>query len=284
MPGGNLLFLYRDGSSGNGNLTVNRYDAGRRQWTQLHHNLISGENIRSAYWQACTDPKGVVHLSWVWRETPDVATNHDLCYARSADGGLTWENSRGEPYTLPVTAASAEYACTIPQQSELINQTSMAVDSDGNPCIATYYRLPGDSVPQYHLIYLHEDGQWRDAATNFRTTPFSLSGMGTKKIPIARPQILYSGEAKRWILVFRDAGRGSKVSLAVTGDLAENRWKITDITDYPVGEWEPSFDTELWKAKQQLHLFVQNVRQEDGERHTDIGAQTVSVIEITNIK
>ncbi|MGO8055575.1 BNR-4 repeat-containing protein, partial [Rhizobium leguminosarum] len=61
---------------------------------------------------------------------------HDICYARSKDGGKTWEKSSGEKYQSPITAANAEYALRIPQKSELINQTSMFADAQGNPYIA----------------------------------------------------------------------------------------------------------------------------------------------------
>jgi BNR repeat-containing family member len=95
QPNGNLLFLYRDGQSGKGNLVLNRYNIKTKQWTQLHTNLIDGEGQRNAYWQACVDTKGTIHLSWVWRESPDVASNHDMCYAKSTDGGSTWQTSAG---------------------------------------------------------------------------------------------------------------------------------------------------------------------------------------------
>ncbi|MEJ7674431.1 MAG: BNR repeat-containing protein [Chitinophagaceae bacterium] len=114
MPGGNLLFFYRDGGSGQGNLVINRYNTAAKEWSQLHTNLIDGEGERNAYWQACVDAKGTIHLSWVWRETPDVASNHDICYARSTDGGITWEKSTGEKYQIPVSASTAEYAFKIP--------------------------------------------------------------------------------------------------------------------------------------------------------------------------
>ena len=52
LPGGDLLFLYRDGSSGRGNLILNRYHTKSQVWTRLQDNLIDGENTRSAYWQA----------------------------------------------------------------------------------------------------------------------------------------------------------------------------------------------------------------------------------------
>jgi hypothetical protein len=74
-----------------------------RKWTRLQNNLIDGENTRNAYPQITVDARGTIHISWVWRESPDVATNHDLCYAKSTDGGRTWEKSSGEKYQLPIT-------------------------------------------------------------------------------------------------------------------------------------------------------------------------------------
>lgn len=70
FPSGDLLFLYRDGGSGNGNLVLNRYGLHARSWTRLHDVLIDGEGRRNAYWQACLGPGGSIHLSWVWRERP----------------------------------------------------------------------------------------------------------------------------------------------------------------------------------------------------------------------
>ena len=118
LDGGDLLFAYRSGGSGRGNLVMNRYDVKTRKWSRVQDVLIDGERKRNAYWQLYVDAKGIIHVSWVWRETPDVATNHDLCYARSADGGRTWEKSTGEIYTLPITIANAEVACQIPQRSD----------------------------------------------------------------------------------------------------------------------------------------------------------------------
>ena len=39
----NLMFFYRDGGSGQGNLVIDQYDANTQSWTQLHSNLIDGE-------------------------------------------------------------------------------------------------------------------------------------------------------------------------------------------------------------------------------------------------
>ena len=220
MPDGDLLFFYRNGESGNGNLVINRYDSATGKWSQLQNNLIDGEGLRNAYWQACVDGAGTIHVSWVWRESPDVASNHDLGYARSRDGGMTWEKSTGEKYSLPINAANAEYACRIPQNSELINQTSMTTNAGGNPYIATYWSDPGGHLPQYRVVYRDATG-WKTANLGFRETPFSLSGGGTKRIPISRPQLLAWGKGKKQkaALIFRDEERGSRVSAAICKNL-----------------------------------------------------------------
>lgn len=285
MPGGDLMFLYRDGGSGKGNLVINKYSIATKQWNQLSDNLIDGEGKRNAYWQACVDDKNVIHLSWVWRESPDVASNHDLCYAKSKDGGMTWENSQGKKYELPINAATAEYACRIPQNSELINQTSMSADKKGNPVIASYWKS-GEGVPQYHIVY-KKNKKWQTQNLGFRTQNFSLSGTGTKQIPISRPQVL-SWKKRQHVataLIFRDAARNNKASVAInTSIYKRNKWKVFDLADIDTGAWEPTYDTELWKQQQKINLFVQNVKQADAEGVVDDVPQMIKVLEWTPIK
>lgn len=282
LPDGNLLFCYRNGGSGKGDLVINRYDTASGAWTRLHSQLISGEGQRNAYWQAFVDHKGTLHLSWVWRESPDVASNHDMAYARSRDGGKTWEQSDGRPYALPITAASADYAARIPQNSELINQTAMAADRHGHPVIASYWREAGSDVPQYRLLY-HDGGRWSRLNLDFRKRAFSLSGQGTKAIPISRPQIMINvdRDTPAGLLVFRDEERGSRVSVVRIDDLRARRWAVHDLTDSTVGAWEPSFDTELWMRKGEVHLFVQDVRQIDAEGSATVAPTMVRVLQWT---
>jgi len=281
LGNGDLLFLYRTGMSGNGDLAMNKYDLKSKKWIQLHNNLIDGEGQRNAYWQCCADAKGNIHLSWVWRESPDVAGNHDLCYAVSKDGGVTWEKSNGEKYQLPITKATAEYACRIPQNSELINQTSMTTDDKGNPYIATYWKDKNGNAPQYHLVSLNH-GNWQMQTLPLRHTDFSLSGAGTKRIPISRPQIVCKEKRGRLIaaILYRDEERNNKVSLAVNNDVAnKNDWEVKDIFNQDVGSWEPTFDIDLWKRKKRLDIFVQKTEQADAEGISAVPPQMVYVLE-----
>lgn len=278
LPDGDLLFAYRSGASGRGNLVLNRYSAKERRWQRVHDILIDGEGQRNAYWQLCTDSRGVIHLSWVWRETWLVETNHDLCYARSLDGGKTWERSDGTPYTLPITAATAEIAVEIPQNSELINQTSMSADAAGNPCIATYWRESDSDTPQFRMVW-HDGSAWHTSQVGNRTMPFSLSGGGTKMIPISRPACVWSD--KGMLMLFRDAERGSRLSVA-TLEKGESHWRISDIGDTDLDAWEPTIDRNRWQNKGILDVFVQPVHQGDGEKVVS-GAEP-TMINVTEIK
>ena len=282
LTDGDLLFVYRSGSSGRGNLVMNRYSLKDHKWARVQDVLIDGEDKRNAYWQLYVDEKGTIHLSWVWRETWQVETNHDLCYARSFDNGVTWYKSDGEQYKLPITASNAEYACRIPQNSELINQTSMSADAGGNPYIATYWRSSDSEVPQYRIVW--NDGKtWHNRQVTDRKTPFTLKGGGTKMIPVARPRIVV--EDGEIFYIFRDEERGSRVSMAHTADVANGKWIVTDLTDFSVDAWEPSHDTELWKKQRKLNLFVQHTCQGDGERTAEIEPQMIYVLEAnTNTK
>jgi len=139
----NLLILtFLASASFSGSMTYSRLVPVGQAWAsnsvvsyEMHQYLAyyDGEGKRNAYWQMCTDTHGTIHLSWIWRESGDVATNHDMGYAKSEDGGLTWLKSTGEKYRLPIMAESAEYAVRIPQGHELINTTSMYSDALGLP-------------------------------------------------------------------------------------------------------------------------------------------------------
>jgi hypothetical protein len=281
LKDGNLIFVYRNGESGNGNMVMNYYNIKDKKWSNLHNNLIDGEGKRNAYWQLAVDLNGTIHLSWVWRETWDVETNHDICYAKSVDGGVSWQKSNGEKYNLPITMESAEYAAKIPQRSGLINQTSMCADINGHPYITNYWIPKGKEIPQYQIIY--NDGKnWQTKQISELNTSFNLSGGGTKQIPISRPLILCDKE-NVLCLVYRSIETGNKVSMSVCNNIKNNVWQIQNLTDFSVGMWEPTFDTELWKVAGELNLFIQNVGQGDSETLEIVPPQVVSILELKSI-
>lgn len=56
-------------------------------------------------------------------------------------------------------------------------------------------------------------------------------------------------------------------------------WNVVDLSSEDVGSREPSYDTELWKKKYILHLFVEKVIQVDAEGKGSIGPQMVKVLQ-----
>jgi hypothetical protein len=187
-------------------------------------------------------------------------------YAKSMDEGKTWYKTTGERYELPIVAATTEYAARIPQGHELINTTAMFADDQGRPYIATYWRREGATHPQYHLIYHHGE-KWNISQISDRQTSFTLSGGGTKRIPISRPRLVTDsrGDKTKVYMLFRDSERGQRVSVAICEDLEKMEWYYRDLTDFSVDMWEPSYDTELWQREKELHIYVQKVNQPDGD-------------------
>ncbi len=285
LPDGDIFFLYRNGGSGNGNLVLNKYDTSEKTWSRVNSNLISGEGDRSPYWQACVDSEGRLHISWVWRESSDVSSNHDMCYAVSTDSsGETFVNSEGKKYTLPITQSTAEVICEIPQDSALMNQTSMTTDDEDIPYIISYWRI--DDVVQYNILTYSNDG-WTVYDTKIRTTDFTLSGGGTKSLPCARPQILVdgSGEDAQIYIIFRDSERESTATIAQLTPDGTNMVieKMIDITGTDLGEWEPTYDIALWKQKKEIMIFMQKEYYSSDGSDGSYQMEAVYVADLTSI-
>jgi hypothetical protein len=171
-----LVLKYRDGGSGNGNEIYDVYDVAAKRWNHLLTSpLVDGEGSRNAYFVGpVLGPDGYFHLAWVWRETPDAETNHDLSYARSRDL-VQWEKSDGSPYSLPIRLANAEIVDAVPVEGGMINNnTVVGFDSDGRPMI-TYHRFDARGDTQIFVARRESTGwknraitQWRDFRWDFR--------------------------------------------------------------------------------------------------------------------
>jgi hypothetical protein len=101
---GELLFHYRDGASGSGNEIYNIYSCETGKWSRLIDSpLTDGQGLMNAYQsQPTIMADNWYHVWWVWRDTPDCSTNHDLSYMKSPDL-KHWYNVDNELFELPAT-------------------------------------------------------------------------------------------------------------------------------------------------------------------------------------
>lgn len=148
---GTLIFRYRDGRSGSGDDLYNRYDPATQRWHRLvEQPIVSGEGKTNAY---CSVPRlgpdGFFHMVWVWRDTPDAATNHDPSYARSRDL-VNWETAAGRPLALPITLGASDIVDPIPARGGVINgNVHVGFDSTHRP-IVTYHKYDAQGRTQIH--------------------------------------------------------------------------------------------------------------------------------------
>jgi len=143
-----LLFHYRDGGSGNGNEIYNVYSTETKKWSRmLDVPLTDGQGLMNAYQTQPTVKKdGWYHVYWVWRDTPDCSTNHDLSYMKSPDL-INWYNAFGEKFDLPATLEKKLVIVDpIPAKGGIINLAAkLVLDNKDQPVFAYHkYDLNGD--------------------------------------------------------------------------------------------------------------------------------------------
>lgn len=178
-PDGGLVFIYRDGGSGNGNHIFNTYDVAQKTWRRLLGTpLFDGQGQRSAYPVGpIQGPDGTYHLVWVWRDTPDAATNHDLSYAKSRNL-VDWQAASGRALTLPITLAGSDIADPVPAMGGMINNnTKVGFDSQNRPVIAYHKYDSAGNTQLYNARF--EAGRWERYQTSNWTTRWSFGGQGT---------------------------------------------------------------------------------------------------------
>jgi BNR repeat-containing family member len=177
---GRLIFTYRHGGSGNGINLYNRYDTETQTWSRLLDTpLFDGEGKRNAYPAGPTrGPDGWFHVHWVWRDTPDCATNSHLSYARSPDL-IHWESAFGQIIDLPVRYdQSALVVDPIPAGGGIINGGHfMEFDSENKP-VFVYHK--SDSHGNMQICAARpQGGKWRHNSLTEWKHPVPFGGHGT---------------------------------------------------------------------------------------------------------
>ncbi|MFW6171423.1 MAG: BNR repeat-containing protein [Planctomycetota bacterium] len=202
---GTLYFIYRQGGSGRGDNYIHRYQADSGTWKRMGTTGLFSRQGTYPAWENSTsrnaylndvlfDKRNRLHATWTYREAGRTwASNHDLHYAYSDDGGQTWRNNEGEQIANLTKGDSIELADPgivvreIPVFSWLMNQTTMVLDSRNRPHVITYHltepfppeRLehdpPAEVYPKLrmHHYWRDDNGTWQGGNTGvpLRTRP-----------------------------------------------------------------------------------------------------------------
>ena len=193
-PDGDLIFECRIGWSGNGDSFLWTYSGESGTWEYIGEYLHGTSKDENAYINGLHyDISGRLHVSWIWRRTPDPLTNHDIYYAYSDDDGRTWYNAKGNHIasvnSAPMTLETSGLKIwNVGNNRGLINQESQAVDSKGRIHILQSYipdYLPGDNnfwgsritKGYLHHIFIDDDGVWHN-------NPIAPSGRNRSEIAV----------------------------------------------------------------------------------------------------
>ena len=222
-PNEELIFTYRDGSSGRGNQIYNIYDLKTRTWRRLLDTpLVDGQGKMNAYIVGpVRGPDQYFHICWVWRDTPNCYTNHDLSYARSKDLAH-WETATGKPIKLPVTINTKGIIVDpVPVKGGMINgNTRIGFDSKKRP-IVTYHKFDKDGMTQVYNARF-ENGHWKLYQTSAWNYRWFFEGGGTIHFEIR---------------VFPVALKDGSLTQRYRHDkLGAGTWKLDEDTLKPKGE------------------------------------------------
>ena len=225
LPDGTLQFWRREGMSGDGAVVMDALAPGEEQWRSLGVILDGRPSAESPYLHhVAVDPgSGTIHLMFEWRGTGEASTNHDVGYARSRDGGGTWETSDGRRIPSPITHDNAEIVLdTAATGSGLVNGGGLTVDDEGRPHGIVVVEAPG--TPR-RLVHLWHDGdEWQESELDGATV-------------LGRPAIAGLRDGSVWLLGVAD-GRLRAVDVS-EGD----RGRDVTLAHVPPG-WEPTFDSQ----------------------------------------
>jgi hypothetical protein len=255
LPDGTLLFFYRDGRSGFGDVYLNRLPPQCRRWERLGM-LVEGRSTGESPYlnHVAVSAVGALHVSGCFRaRSASAAWNRDVWHATSDDDGATWRSVAGDRLELPLGHASVPIAVsTAPSGSGLVNQTGMDVDRDGNPHIA-YFRYDERGATQIAHAW-HDGAAWRAHDVTALTHRMEID-TPIVDASVARPALACMDDGEVWA-IFRAShdGYGGRAVCARCTPGKERR----EVTIYAgdLGTWEPSLDTAALRRRSELQLLL----------------------------
>ncbi|WP_116125439.1 BNR repeat-containing protein [Lewinella sp. IMCC34183] len=255
-----LLFHYRYGGSGNGYEVYNQWQPETKTWTRfLQQPLIDGEGLRNAYMQGPFYEKdGNYHLYWVWRETPDCATNHTFSYARSPDL-KHWESAGGTPVAFPITFG-AEALYVDPSDTTygtgMLNGVQAHTLDTNNRIVLCNMKYDAAGNSQLYAYRPEAGGHWLERQVTDWDYRFQFSGWGSILFEIQLKGMRTDPETGRIIVAYDHVRYGE-------GEIVLDPETLTPLSVRPYAPPYPSELETVTTAGTFPKPVVVNINQDD---------------------
>lgn len=177
---GDLVFHYREGQSGDGQEIYDIYSTENQKWRRmLDKPLTDGLGKMNAY-QSQPELKedGWYHVYWVWRDSWDCSTNHDLSYMKSKDL-QAWFDVNNDSVELPATADKKVLIVDpIPINGGIINLAALLLLDNSKCPVFVYHKFDNGGNTQLYIARF-VDRQWQCHAITNWDYRWEFSGFGS---------------------------------------------------------------------------------------------------------
>ena len=250
--GGTLFLAYRKGSPLSGDMMLYKYEAGA--WSLVQNPVINGsaDEVNAYLAHIAVDNYGTIHVSGTWRNTSLANSAHHVYYARSTDNGVTWENSKGVNYTMPIRYNTIETpVVTALTGSGIVNQFGLEADDEGNPHVA-YFKYDEDG--NTNIYHLYNDGEnWFDEkVTDFKKALDTSGNMWLGEM--SRPSIFTY--KNRVFILYRVNYDGKEGVIRLKEVTPGSSQRDIILFDFNLGLIDVTFDSQMLYREGKLSMLL----------------------------
>jgi hypothetical protein len=262
-PSGNLYFIFRDGTSGNGDLYMYKYNHGATTWAGVTGTtagkVIDGKSespTRNAYWDhPCFDANfgsgGFLHLSWHSKtstQTAGASGNRDRSYVRW--DGTNWTKADGTSQTIPITSTNAEIIDnSATDDTGMISFSCLYSDSSGHPHII-YSKTSGGS--RYLFQAYHNGVSWSiGQITSLHNAGTDITNGEVGLIPC----VVINRSNDTIYVFYKDVKLDEGIWMLKSTNFST--WTNRRVYPYGVGWWIPKFDYVEFERSGNLYFSVE---------------------------